>query len=112
MAQQAMIESEVLTEPAITNAVLTPRDQRVPTHLYYMLVLLLEGSAQRLVEHAGDGEGLLSWHRLVAEYELATTGRESAFCLWCSRRPSRATCGDHWTTDDTSAHAARSCPIT
>ena len=43
-----------------------------------MVVLLLEGSAQRLLEHAGDGEGLLSWHRLVAEYELATAGRDTS----------------------------------
>ena len=41
-----------------------------------MLVLLLEGSAQRLLEHAG--EGLLSWRRLVAEYEPATAGRETS----------------------------------
>ena len=42
---QAMIESEVLQEAAITNAALPPRDQRVSTQLYFMLVLLLEGSA-------------------------------------------------------------------
>ncbi len=63
--KQAAIESEVLTESAITNAALLPRAQRVSTQLFYMLVLLSEGSAQRLLEHAGDGEGLLSWHRLV-----------------------------------------------
>ena len=63
--KQAAIESEVLIESAITNAALLPRVQRVSTQLFYMLVLLLEGSAKRLLEHAGDGEGLLSWHRLV-----------------------------------------------
>ena len=63
--KQAAIESEVLTESAITNAALLPRVQRVSTQLFYMLVLLSESSAQRLLEHAGDGEGLLSWHRLV-----------------------------------------------
>ena len=62
--KQAMIESEAL--PA--------RDQRVSTQLYFMLVLLLKGSAQRLLEHAGDGEGLLSW------------------------RPSKATCEVRWTS--------------
>ena len=48
--KQAIIESEVLAE-AIANTVLLPRDQRVSTQLYYMLVLLLEGSAHRLLEH-------------------------------------------------------------
>ena len=33
--------------------------------------LALGGSAQRLLEHAGNGEGLLSWRRLVAEYAPA-----------------------------------------
>ena len=70
----AMIESEVLPEASIT-------DQRVSTQLYYMLVLLLEGSAQRLLERAIDGEGLLSWRRLVAEYEPATAGRETSLLL-------------------------------
>ena len=55
--KQAMIESEVLQETAITNSALPARDQRVSTQLYNMLVLLLEGPAQRLLEHAGDGEG-------------------------------------------------------
>ena len=73
--KQAMIESAVLTEAGITNAALPPRDQRVSTQLCYMLVLLLKGPAQRLLEHAGDGEGLLSWRRLLAEYEPATAGR-------------------------------------
>ena len=46
-----------------------------------MLVLLLEGSAQRLLEHAGDGEGLLSWRRLVGEFEPATAGGETSLLL-------------------------------
>ena len=46
-----------------------------------MLVLLLEGSAQRLLEHAGDGQGLLSWRRLMAEYEPATAAREMSLLL-------------------------------
>ena len=79
--KQAMIESEVLPEASITNSALSARDQRVSAQLYYMLVLLLEGSAQRLLEHAGDGEGLLSWRRLVAEYEPATAGRETSLLL-------------------------------
>ena len=41
-----------------------------------MLVLLLEDSAQGLLEHAGDGEGLLSWRSLVVEQKLATAGKE------------------------------------
>ena len=65
--KQAMIESEVLQEAAILNSALPPRDQRDSTQPCFMLVLRLAGSAQRLLEHAGDGEGLLSWRRLVAE---------------------------------------------
>ena len=65
--KQATIESEVLTGAAITNAALRPREQRVSTCLYHVLVLHLEVSAQRLLEHAGGGEGLLGWRRLVAE---------------------------------------------
>ena len=41
--KQAMIESEVLTEAAMTNAALPPRKQRVSTQLYDMLVLIREG---------------------------------------------------------------------
>ena len=72
-----MIEGEVLAGIAITNAVLQPRDRRVSTHLQYMLVLLLEGSAQRLLEPANDGEGLLSWRRV----RTATARRETALLL-------------------------------
>ena len=69
--KQVMIECEVLQENAIMNSALLARDQRVSTQLHYMLVLLLEGSAQLLLEHAGDGEGWLSWRRLVAEYDTS-----------------------------------------
>ena len=79
--KQALIESELLQEAAITNAALPPREQRVSTQLYFILVLVLEASAQRLLEHAGDGEELLSWRRLVAEYEPATGGRETSLLL-------------------------------
>ena len=79
--KQAIIESKVLQEASITNSSLLARDQRVSTQMYFMLVLLLEGSAQRLLEHAGDGEGLLSWRRLVAEYEPATAGLETSLLL-------------------------------
>ena len=43
--KQAIFESEVLQEAAITNSSLPARDQRVSMQLYYVLVLLLEGSA-------------------------------------------------------------------
>ena len=79
--KQAMIESEVMQEAVIMDSVLPIGDQQASTQLYYMLVLLLEGSAQRLLEHAGDGEGLLSWHRLVAEYEPTTGGGETSLLL-------------------------------
>ena len=67
----------MLQEVVVTNSNLSPRDQRVSTQLY----CTLEGSAQRLLEHAGDGEGSLSWRRLVAEYERETVERRHC----CSR---------------------------
>ena len=76
--KQAMIESEVLQDAAMTNSALPPRDHRVSTQLYFMLVLLFESSAERLLEHAGDGERLLSWRRLVAEYDSAAAGGETS----------------------------------
>ena len=77
--KQAMIESEVLQETAITNSALLATSES--EQMYYMLVLLLEGSAQRLLERAGDGEELRSWCKLVAEYEPATAGRETSLLL-------------------------------
>ena len=76
-----MIESEVLQDNAIMKSALPARDQRVSTQVYCTLVLLLEGSAQRLLGHAGDGEGLLSWRRLEAEDEQAAAGRETSLLL-------------------------------
>ena len=46
-----------------------------------MLVPLLDGSAQHLLEHASDGEGLLSRHRLVAEHDLTTARRKTSLLL-------------------------------
>ena len=79
--KQAMIESEVLQESALMDSVLAARDQQVSTQLHYMLVPLLDGPAQRLLEHARDGEGLLSRDRLVAEYDLTTAGRKTSLLL-------------------------------
>ena len=76
--KQAKIESEVLQENTIMNSAFFARDRRVSTQLYYLLVLLLEGSAQRLLEHGGDGEGLLSWRRPVAEHEPAKADEETS----------------------------------
>ena len=71
----AMIESEVLRiHPCLLETSESPQ-------LFCMTVLLLEGSAQRLLEHAGDGEGFLSWRRLVAEQEPATAGRETSLLV-------------------------------
>ena len=47
------------------NAALLPRGQRVSTQLYYLWVLLLEGSAQRLLEDASDCEGLLGLRKVI-----------------------------------------------
>ena len=46
-----------------------------------MLKPLLDGSAQRLLEHVSDGEGLLNRHRLVAEHDLTTAGRKRSLLL-------------------------------
>ena len=63
------IESEVLQESALIDSALAARDQQVSTQLHYTLVPLLERSARRLLEHAGDGEGSLVWHSLVGEHD-------------------------------------------
>ena len=73
-----MIEREVLPEASITNSALPARDQRVSTQLYYMLVLLLAGSAQRLLGTCRR------WRRvaeLAAECESATADRETSLLL-------------------------------
>ena len=70
-----MMESEVLQEIAITNSALPGRDQRVLTQLYFVLVLLLEGSAHRLLEHAGNGEELLRWRSLVVKKKKTGNSR-------------------------------------
>ena len=59
--------------------------------LHYMLVPLLDGSAQRLLEHASDGEGLLSRHRLVSEH-----GGRRHCCSRSWHRPSKVTCEVRW----------------
>ena len=38
------------------------------------------GGIAKFLEHAGDGEGLLSWRRLVGEYEPAKAGRRNICC--------------------------------
>ena len=90
---QAMIQSELMQEAAIMNAALPVRDQQASTLLHYMLVLFLEGSAQRLLEHTGDGEGLLSRHRLVAECEPTTVVERRHCCSRFWNRPSKVMCG-------------------
>ena len=74
--KQAMIESEVLQDTAITSAGLPARDQRVSTQLCYMLILLLEGSAQCLLEHALARE---SRDRIVAAF--VTELKQKGFVL-------------------------------
>ena len=85
--KQAMIESEVLTETAITNAALPLRDQRVSTRLYHMLVLLLEGSAQRLLEHAGKGKGKAK--DKDKEKDPAVNPDAEVICYRCHRKGHR-----------------------
>ena len=74
-----MIESEVLQ--GISTHGLGLGSQRPTGPLHYMLAQLLDGSAQRLLEHVSDGEGLLSRHRLVAEHDLTTAGRKTSLLL-------------------------------
>ena len=59
-------------------AALSQQDRKISTQLFHMPVLLLQGSAQRLLEHVGYGERLRSQRRLVAEYEPAISGRETS----------------------------------
>ena len=77
--KQAMIESEVLQEPALMDSVLAARDHQVSciTCWYHSWMDLRNA----LLEHASDGEGLLSRHRLVAEHDLTTAGRKRSLLL-------------------------------
>ena len=59
--------------------------------LYYMLIMVCQEGAQKLLEHAGDTEGGVAWRRLLDEYELRTAGRQCALLqappLWIPWRP-------------------------
>ena len=64
--EQAMTGSAMLQGSALMDSILAVGDLLISTQLHYALVPLLERSAQRLPECAGDnGEGSLSWHSLV-----------------------------------------------
>ena len=74
--KQAMIESEVMQEAAIINSALPVGDSTGLNAVVLHVGAALEGSAQHLMKNAGDGEGLLSLHSLVAGYEPTTAGRD------------------------------------
>ena len=50
----------------------------VSSQLFYMLVLSCEDSARRKLEHAGHGEGLRGWTRLVMESEPSGASRHAS----------------------------------
>ena len=43
--------------------------------LYYMLIMVCQEGAQKLLQHAGHTEGGVAWRRLLDEYEPITAGR-------------------------------------
>ena len=116
VASSTCLKSEVLAKAAIVNAVFPPRDQRVSTQLYYTLALLLGVSPQRLLEHAGDAKDCCAGTGLCQSTSRRPPEGKLLCCVRCSGRPSRPMCGGRWRTsrkrfEDTSANAARSCPV-
>ena len=48
------------TAPELRNTVLGPEQATVSAQLYYMLIMICQENAQRLLEHAGDTEGAVA----------------------------------------------------
>ena len=55
-----------------------PDMRALRSQLYYMLIMVCQEGAQKLVEHAGDTEGGVAWRRLLDENEPRTAGRQCA----------------------------------
>ena len=77
-----LVEAEIVEDSAtLLNAVLAAENKAKSNQVYYMLVLLLEEPAQRMLEHGGESEGLAAWRRLSDEYEPRTAGRHTGMLL-------------------------------
>ena len=55
-----------------------PNTRALSAQLYYMLIMVCQEGAQKLLEHAGDTEGGVVWKRLLDEYEQRIAGRQCA----------------------------------
>ena len=63
---------------AMRNIHMDPDTRALSAQLYYMLIMVCQEGAQKLLEHAGDTEGGVAWRRLLDEYEPRTAGRQCA----------------------------------
>ena len=63
---------------ATRNIHMDPDKRALSAQLYFLLIMVCQKGAQKLLEHAGDSEGGVAWRRLLDEYEPRTAGRQCA----------------------------------
>ena len=75
-ALKVMLDTAVnRPELSCENTGLTEAERGMSTQLYYVLVLLTKGRALDKVQAAGEGEGLVAWRLLHAQWEPAVVSR-------------------------------------
>ena len=73
-----LVLGETRDVAAMRNIHMDPDTRALSAQLYYMLIMVCQEGAQKLLEHAGDTEGGVAWRRLLDEYEPRTAGRQCA----------------------------------
>ena len=80
--RELLVQAEIEPDTGVLlNAALAADVRQKSAQIYYMLVMLLEEPAQRMLEHAGESEGLAAWRRLADEFEPKTAGRHAGMLL-------------------------------
>ena len=70
-----LVLGETRDVAAMRNIHMDPDMRALSAQLYYMLIMVCQEGAQKLLEHAGHTEGGVAWRRLLDEYEPRTAGR-------------------------------------
>ena len=73
-----LVLGETWDVAALRNIHMDPDTRALSAQLYYMLLMVCQEGAQKLLEHAGDTEGGVAGRRLLDEYEPRTAGRQCA----------------------------------
>ena len=73
-----LVVDETRDVAAMRDVHMDPNTRAHSAQLHYMLIMVCQESAQKLLEHAGDTEGEVAWRRLLDEYEPTTAGRQCA----------------------------------